>query len=596
MNAHPKKNGKSHKRATDANRDQQINAAQQQSNKQSGSNNKGDKNKNNAYKNQSGGGDKNKNSKGEAICFVFSDTGACAKEEKCKFSHELNMIDSKKNIEQVKQLSSTIDKNGKTIIVGDIVRVELKNKTNSPLAGLQGQIYAIEGVNRKLPEVFCKMQILNSKAPRRCAKMLEDGITINCLVKVEDENNKHQVNEIRQKVSRVLFDSGASLSLFRDACAFASGSIDCKKGGKSISVADATSDGIKTLGEGDVLIETEGEPIKLPSHHSPSIEQNFISIPQLCDLGYETRFKANKGGASIWRRGRKLLDVPRGESSIDEQGDIIPGMFYLPHDKLVIHSTGNKHFVAGLAHTTASKVQVLILAHEALAHFNIPTIAKMLGITCRETIQQAMMFCKPCALAKITDKSSNKVTTDIATRVNYRVFIDCCGPFEKSIQDNYIHFVSFHDEFSQHTDVELLKARADVVTKVKFWITNANARHEPHKLVELRCDGAPEFNSNAFKKWLQDQGIRLLPGVRYAHHHQGQVERAQRTLEDCARASRVAAGLPKNFWPYAVAHAKRAKEIVPSSRAPFAKLLGVWAVPLDSFGNRCHVEACGNRN
>ena len=55
-----------------------------------------------------------------------------AKEEKCKFSHELNMIDSKKNIERVKQLSSTIDKNGKTIIVGDIVRVELKIKTNSP--------------------------------------------------------------------------------------------------------------------------------------------------------------------------------------------------------------------------------------------------------------------------------------------------------------------------------------------------------------------------------------------------------------------------------------------------------------------------------
>ena len=173
-------------------------------------------------------------------------------------------------------------------------------------------------------------------------------------------------------------------------------------------------------------------------------------------------------------------------------------------------------------------------------------------------------LCKGCHVSKITNHSTPTDKPAPATKPLARVFVDGIGPFPRSV-DNKRHTLTIVYEHLSHIDTENTENRKDFIPILKQWILNANAKHSPHSVAEMRSDNAPEFRSKEFQTWLKNNGVRPVYGLRYQHHHQAKGERANRTLQDRDRAALWTSGLPPPFWSYARQHVTWVSAHVPSS-------------------------------
>jgi hypothetical protein len=176
------------------------------------------------------------------------------------------------------------------------------------------------------------------------------------------------------------------------------------------------------------------------------------------------------------------------------------------------------------------------------------------------------MLCAHCACAKIT--SAKKGTPRAPpTKILQTVYIDAVGPFTPSYQEGYRYMHTVHEKFSELTFTEFSVDRAEGGPITLDWIDQANNRHHPHKVIDLISDGAPEYaTSQSFNEGVRARGITHVVNAPYAHHESANVERPQRTIQDLARASRIAAGLPPPFWALANEHATQVKTILPTSK------------------------------
>ena len=172
--------------------------------------------------------------------------------------------------------------------------------------------------------------------------------------------------------------------------------------------------------------------------------------------------------------------------------------------------------------------------------------------------------CKGCHVSKITNHSTPTDKPAPATKPLARVFVDGIGPFPRSV-DNKRHTITIVYEFLDHIDTENTEDRKSFIPVLKQWILNANSKHSPHQVAEIRFDNAPEFRAKEFQIWLKDNGVRPVYGLRYIHHHQAKVERANRTVQGRDRAALWTSGLPPTYWSFARQHATWVTAHVPSS-------------------------------
>ena len=110
--------------------------------------------------------------------------------------------------------------------------------------------------------------------------------------------------------------------------------------------------------------------------------------------------------------------------------------------------------------------------------------------------------------------------------------------------------------------------RGAIVNFIDTWVANTHARFSPDRISDMHADGAPELSSPAFRhaRVVEDK-ILLHTGAPYAHHHQAPVERSQRTLQDRSRTSRIAAGMPPEFWAVADVNTNASRNLLPTTAA-----------------------------
>ncbi|GJP79687.1 hypothetical protein CLOP_g9886 [Closterium sp. NIES-67] len=75
------------------------------------------------------------------------------------------------------------------------------------------------------------------------------------------------------------------------------------------------------------------------------------------------------------------------------------------------------------------------------------------------------------------------------------------------------------------------------------------------KLKSFQSDGALEYQSQRFRTYLAERGIRRLVSLPYAHQQQGVAERMNRTLQTTMRKLLLGMRLPNALWPDAMTHA-----------------------------------------
>ncbi|GJP29832.1 hypothetical protein CLOM_g19925 [Closterium sp. NIES-68] len=92
--------------------------------------------------------------------------------------------------------------------------------------------------------------------------------------------------------------------------------------------------------------------------------------------------------------------------------------------------------------------------------------------------------------------------------------------------------------------------------------------HQRTKLKSFQSDGALEYQSQRFRTYLAERGIRRLVSLPYAHQQQGVAERMNRTLQTTMRKLLLGMRLPNALWPDAMTHAVHLHNLLSSSSLP----------------------------
>ena len=94
-----------------------------------------------------------------------------------------------------------------------------------------------------------------------------------------------------------------------------------------------------------------------------------------------------------------------------------------------------------------------------------------------------------------------------AEEVLGQVYSDLCGPMETPSVEGYRYFITFTDDFSQYTHLELCKSKDDALGIFKSRL--AQVEKETGKSLKVfRSDGGGEFTLGAFKAFLDEKGIK----------------------------------------------------------------------------------------
>ena len=162
-------------------------------------------------------------------------------------------------------------------------------------------------------------------------------------------------------------------------------------------------------------------------------------------------------------------------------------------------------------------------------------------------------FCETCIGGKHHRGPFASSTTQ-TTQILELVHSDVCGKMQEKSLGGGEYFLTFTDDKSRYTWVYVLKSKDQVFERFLEWKALVE-RQSKHKLKALRTDNGGEYTSNAFEKYLRDEGIRHERTVPKTPQQNGVAERLNRTLVESARSMLLDANLSKLYWAEAVSMA-----------------------------------------
>uniref|UniRef100_A0A1J3DVK1 Retrovirus-related Pol polyprotein from transposon TNT 1-94 n=2 Tax=Noccaea caerulescens TaxID=107243 RepID=A0A1J3DVK1_NOCCA len=167
-------------------------------------------------------------------------------------------------------------------------------------------------------------------------------------------------------------------------------------------------------------------------------------------------------------------------------------------------------------------------------------------------------------------------------------------------RENHKYFVTFIDEKSKYTWVTLLPSK-DRVLEAFINFQSYVSNHYNAKIKTLRSDNGGEYTSQAFKQYLNKNGIIHQTSCPYTPQQNGVAERKNRHLMEVARAMMFHTNVPKRFWGDAVVTACYLINRIPTKilqdSSPF-EVLNKTQPPIDYlrvFGCVCYVLVPGEQ-
>ena len=107
--------------------------------------------------------------------------------------------------------------------------------------------------------------------------------------------------------------------------------------------------------------------------------------------------------------------------------------------------------------------------------------------------------------------------------------------------------MTFIDDFSHKTWIYFLKKKDEAF----MWFRTFKALVENltgKKITILRTDNGTEYETNKFKNFCREAGIKRETTTVYTPEQNGVAERKSRTIVEVARAMLCDQGLPKFLW------------------------------------------------
>ncbi|CAI7766289.1 unnamed protein product [Closterium sp. NIES-54] len=137
----------------------------------------------------------------------------------------------------------------------------------------------------------------------------------------------------------------------------------------------------------------------------------------------------------------------------------------------------------------------------------------------------------------------------------------------KQGQGAYNYVITFIDAATRYVWHLYLPSRDMAFEAFVAWLPVAE-RESGAKIKSFQTDGGGEYQSQRFRQYLAEQGIKRLISLPYAHQQQGVEERMNRTLQNTMRKLLRGMRLPSHQWPQAMDHAVMLHNLLSSSSLP----------------------------
>lgn len=334
------------------------------------------------------------------------------------------------------------------------------------------------------------------------------------------------------------------------------------------SIQTAGLNTMKSVGRGLLQLNNA---LAIPVLHAPEATANLISIHDLAVQGFTTKFSKDEAVVQQQSTGKIILRARESN-----------GLYVLPRAR-------SENFAF-----SAKSPSDTWLAHRRLGHLNfraLPLLAKIsTGLKIGQKVED---LCEICSLAKSKRKPFHESDSH-ASEPGELVYSDICGDFEEDVF-GYRYFQLIIDDFSRHTTIFLLTRKSEAKENIIKY-DNRLKKLFGKGMSRLRTDGGSsygDFYNKLLSSYCDAEGIHQESAPANTSVSNARAERPNRTVVEGAAAMLIDAGLPDQFWSFAVTYFVWIK-----NRSPHAALykttphqLWTGEVPdlsnLHVFGVRC---------
>ena len=189
--------------------------------------------------------------------------------------------------------------------------------------------------------------------------------------------------------------------------------------------------------------------------------------------------------------------------------------------------------------------------HRVMGHNNWHDVAKLKQEVVGKNLSgsEKKTNCNICCTEKAKRASIPKTQGTRAKTKLAIVHTDVLGPIQQESHLSFCYAVVFFDSYSCFGAVYPLKSKDEVTAKLQRFIIDVGW---PGTLVS---EGALEFKSKQFSDLCTSNGIKQEFSVPYTPEENTKIERAWGTVTGMTRCTMATAGVPKQFWPFALSTA-----------------------------------------
>jgi hypothetical protein len=290
--------------------------------------------------------------------------------------------------------------------------------------------------------------------------------------------------------------------------------------------------------------------------HAPSMGLTIVSVGRLDEVGYGIFFRGNT--CRIYNDSKKIIgQIPAATNRL----------YRVEHGDTVSHSTD------------LSPLEEL---HRKLGHIAPKAVKRLVKEGIVEGVKldgsEEMGLCDSCEYAKMTRKPIKKERREPrAEKFGDEIHSDVWGPSTTQTKGGRKYYVSFTDDSTRYSHVELLKKKSDSFDAYKNFEAWVKTQHDA-KIKRLRSDRGGEFTSDEFAAHLRSQGTEQRLTTHDTPEHNGIAEALNRRLLERVRAMLHQSALPKFLWGEAILHAtylkNRTATFVLGDKTPYEALTG----------------------
>ncbi|XP_060669960.1 retrovirus-related Pol polyprotein from transposon RE1 isoform X3 [Ziziphus jujuba] len=295
----------------------------------------------------------------------------------------------------------------------------------------------------------------------------------------------------------------------------------------NLEIQTANGDKLPVKAIGDI-------PHSLPLNNVflvPHLTSNLLSVGQLVDENCKVSFSPSGCIVQDQRTGKVIGMGPKC-------GRLFPLRLSVYPD--------NKSLFSLFSPVSLSQVW-----HKRLGHPNSRTLLTLLksGLFLNKssiTSLDLSFACDSCKLGK-SKTLPFPIHQNNGTKCFDLIHTDVWGKSPFPSHSHHKYFVSFIDDYSRHTWLYFLHSKSEVFEVFKSFLAYVKNQFSTSIKI-LRSDFGGEYMSDAFKVFLQSEGILFQKSCPDTPQQNGVAERKNRHLLDVTRTLLLDASVPLHFW------------------------------------------------